>query len=552
VIAVFADDAERVAASEFFELFKTPWQFYRDGGHYDALICTNGRFPCASAKLVFMYGACRTSFDEQNGIQIRSRERGRILSYKKDRIPIYGESLTFDNRQYHSLADERSGELAALELASGGQTVIRIGYDLFAEIRHLLTVGQPASRSQIPTLELHISLLRDLLLTHSVPLVEIATTPAGYNFTVCLTHDVDHAGIRYHKCDHAMLGFLYRAIIGSLVNVCTGRGSLEALSANWLAVLSLPFVYMGLAEDFWDQFERYLEIEKDLASTFFVVPKKNDPGQSDHGPAPRRRAVRYDIADLSSCLRALISKRCEIALHGIDAWRDDVKGRAESDSIGKATGSSNTGVRMHWLYFDQQSPRLLEKAGFSYDSTVGYNEAVGYRAGTTQAFKALDVERILELPMHIMDTALFFPSRMGLSSDEATTVVDALVNNASRFGGVLTLNWHDRSIGPERLWGAFYIGLVEKLKQAQPWFATAADSVSWFRKRRSASIEDLAKEEGSSKRIKVFLKPSNDNTPGLRLRIHKPSASSNSGVEQTTYHTNFTDVEFNDSAEFEI
>ena len=29
----------------------------------------------------------------------------------------------------------------------------------------------------------------------------------------------------------------------------------------------------------------------------------------------------------------------------------------------------------------------LEKAGFSYDSTVGYNETIGYRAGTAQVFK---------------------------------------------------------------------------------------------------------------------------------------------------------------------
>ena len=47
-------------------------------------------------------------------------------------------------------------------------------------------------------------------------------------------------------------------------------------------------------------------------------------------------------------------------------------------------------MRMHWLYYDQQSPGVLEKAGAVYDSTIGYNETVGYRAGTTQAYKPLE------------------------------------------------------------------------------------------------------------------------------------------------------------------
>ena len=41
---------------------------------------------------------------------------------------------------------------------------------------------------------------------------------------------------------------------------------------------------------------------------------------------------------------------------------------------------------MHWLYFDQNSPKTLENAGANYDSTVGYNETVGYRAGTAQGY----------------------------------------------------------------------------------------------------------------------------------------------------------------------
>src|SRR3989441_13235624 len=111
---------------------------------------------------------------------------------------------------------------------------------------------------------------------------------------------------------------------------------------------------------------------------------------------------------------------------------------------------------MHWLYFDDHSPVAPEKPGFSYDSTMGYNETVGYRAGTTQAFKPLQATRLLELPLHAMDTALFFPSHLNLSAKEAGKLVHAIIENAPQFGGVVTVNWHDRSIAPERLWDRFY------------------------------------------------------------------------------------------------
>ena len=114
---------------------------------------------------------------------------------------------------------------------------------------------------------------------------------------------------------------------------------------------------------------------------------------------------------------------CEVGLHGIDAWIDSARGIEEFEEIRSLTGISETGVRMHWLYYDQQSPVTLEEAGAAYDSTIGYRETVGYRAGTTQVYKPLQATRLLELPMHVMDTALFYPAYLGLSSRQATTLV---------------------------------------------------------------------------------------------------------------------------------
>ena len=546
MIGVLASDAEHAVVREFFELFKTPWEFYRSGSQYEVLICSDIRLPDNSAKLVLVYGAEQKSFDQQNGIELHSQRANAVLSYKGGRIPLYGSCVTFESTGRQTLLHELTQKPTTLEIVSHGQKIVRVGFDLFQEIRHLLTRGQPLAQARIPTLELHITVVRDLILGCGIALIEIPPVPAGFSFIACLTHDLDHVGMRNHRFDHTMFGFLYRALIGSVIELFRGRKSLRHVAVNWMAAFSLPLVHLGLAKDFWIQFDRYLDIEKGLTSTFFVIPHKTDPGQGKDGPAPSKRATRYDVSEIADHLGRLLLARCEIGLHGIDAWRDSESGRAELERIRQVTGTREIGVRMHWLFFDEGSPAALEKAGFSYDSTVGYNETVGYRAGTTQAFKPLGVERMLELPLHIMDTALFYPDYMDLSPNEARAVVAGFIENAIRFGGALTINWHDRSIAPERLWGDFYVGMLHDLKRGGAWFPTASKAVSWFRKRRSAVFESVTRENDSL-RVKVALDHSDQNLPGLRVRVHKVrSPQIDSGRME------YTEVVFNRSEEVEI
>ncbi len=131
-----------------------------------------------------------------------------------------------------------------------GHALARIGYNLFAEVSALLTAGQPVVNASAPALDLHIALLRDLIVENGVTLVEIPPVPEGYRFIACLTHDVDHPSIRAHKFDHTMFGFLYRAVIGTLFDTLRGRSTLRKLAKNWQAALKLALVHLGLAKDF--------------------------------------------------------------------------------------------------------------------------------------------------------------------------------------------------------------------------------------------------------------------------------------------------------------
>jgi len=544
-MGVISDPTEESAVREFFELFKIPWEFYRKERQYQIVLCTGDAKPQpASTRLLILYASTETEFDARLKIETRLHDHETNISFPSGSLPLYGSHATFLSRGAKVLSDEDSGETIGFVDRLGDQMFARLGYDLFREVRCLLTQGQPTANAGTPTLELHIAFLRDLIVGCGIPLVEIPPLPDGYSFIVCLTHDVDHPSIRRHQFDHTMFGFLYRATLGSLFNVGRGRLPWRKMFTNWAAAAKLPFIYLGIAKDFWSEFDRYVEIEKGNPSTFFVLPFEGDPGRSPEGRAPWARASRYDASHIASKISHLTSAGCEIGLHGIDAWVDSSRGREEAKRITGFSGKETAGVRMHWLYWREDSPVILEDGGFSYDSTVGYNDAIGYRAGTSQAYKPLQASRILELPLHVMDTALFYPDRLDLSPREAWKRVSSILDNAVRLGGAVTINWHDRSIAPERLWDDFYIKLLNDLENRGPWFATVSQAVSWFRTRRSAVFQKVQYDSGAM-HVKVSTS-GGDKLAGLRLRVHK-SRVPNQFVECADNHTNgYVDISLNE------
>jgi hypothetical protein len=199
---------------------------------------------------------------------------------------------------------------------------------------------------------------------------------------------------------------------------------------------------------------------------------------------------------------------------------------------------------MHWLYFDEESPRILDRAGFSYDSTFGYNDALGFRAGTTQVFSPSNAEHLLELPLNIQDTAMFYPSRMNLSELKAIHSCKELLEVTAMRGGVLTVNWHTRSLSPERMWGDFYATLLDEMRRYRVWFGTAQEIVTWFRNRRALSFEDVQFTEGQSLRLKIT-GVSPEQGPPFLVRVYDRRPRTPHGRARTTVQPAYLDVPWN-------
>src|SRR3974390_443261 len=97
MIGVAIQAAEKAAATEFFELLKTPWEFFRRDGRYDVVISTGGPVDCAQARLIVVSrGNCRR-FDTENKITVDT-QRGGACAWKGSQIPLYGQVATFPGR----------------------------------------------------------------------------------------------------------------------------------------------------------------------------------------------------------------------------------------------------------------------------------------------------------------------------------------------------------------------------------------------------------------------------------------------------------------------
>jgi hypothetical protein len=486
MIGVLAHSDDRKIVEEFFQLFKTSWEFYDPSRRYDVLLITEGEIPECESHLVLIYGT-KTYQDDlyiTNGKQFADIDP--CICVDNVSVPIYHGMISFLNVDSPLAVPINSNDVVAYETYKGTQRIIRVGYDLFREIGFLLMEGQPARNAMLPSLELHITMLRNWIIGSGLALSEIPPVPAGYRFIACLSHDVDFIGIRRHFMDHSMGGFLYRATLGSVLDFIRGRAGLSRVAENFKAVISLPFVFLDICCDPWDQFDKYIEVEKGTRSTYFFIPFKNNPGVGFSEGRNKYRAAKYDVDDVNDTIKKLLSHGCEAGVHGIDAWRDVELGRNELKRVRDITGLNVIGIRTHWLCHNKASFRTLDQAGYDYDSSFGYNENVGFRAGTAQVYRPIGANHLLELPMHIQDTALFGSGRMRLSDGDAEKLCDQIIEGVDGYKGVLTILWHQRSLGPERLWGHFYQMLLKKLKEWNAWFATAGDVVAWFRMRRAA------------------------------------------------------------------
>ncbi|MCD8480681.1 MAG: hypothetical protein LRZ88_11030 [Candidatus Cloacimonetes bacterium] len=154
----------------------------------------------------------------------------------------------------------------------------------------------------------------------------------------------------------------------------------------------------------------------------------------------------------------------------------------ELDNL-RGLGFNPTGFRTHYLHFDyQKSFSVLEAAGIKYDSTLGYWENIGFRAGISFPFYPFNIKenrpfRVLEIPLIVMDTTLHSAKAMNLSSLSGARTLNRLIGMAATYQSHISLLWHNTTFDPVDYpgWGKLYWKTIKRALNKQAWVTSLND-----------------------------------------------------------------------------
>jgi hypothetical protein len=308
----------------------------------------------------------------------------------------------------------------------------------------------PASASCVDLLDPPLERLRRALG------VAAPTWDGGARFAVALSHDVDipwrwtRAGIR--------------AGAGRLKAAARGRDSAAALrEARGLAAVPL---HKLRHTDPNFSFETIVRLERARgASSVFFVPGAHRVPQD--GPAPEAyERLRPRVVE------TLLGLGAEIGLHAsYSAAFDSAQIAAEKGEL-ERLGAQLSGQRYHYLRVDPHSNlETLDALGFRYDSSLGYAETPGFRAGIAHPFRPWDTSagrplELIEIPLAAMDVTFAEPRYLGLPVAESERRILRLLDWAAEHGGGFSILWH-----PDRFdrataggWDALYARTIDAVK----------------------------------------------------------------------------------------
>ena len=308
--------------------------------------------------------------------------------------------------------------------------------------------------------------------------------PENKPFAVCLTHDVDD--VSYFSLRQILRPFT--TPFSGLQNRQDKIKRLLKLGFNVLRVCKNQF-----SSDPLHCYERWLKIEEESGakSTFFFWPGWKNVTKH-HVTDPIYDLKDHVVFDGNNCtvaemIQEIHRRRWEIGLHpSWYAYNDVDELKRQKEALEKALGHQIYSIRQHCLHYDiRVTPGVHSAAGFKYDSTLGFNDNIGFRFGTCYPWKLFDLESkkelpILEIPLIVQDTAMLNPSKgMRIDSKMALRYIILIAEEVEKVGGVLTLIWHPNEI-INRESRTLYLRTLNYLREKNAWITSLKEVGSWW------------------------------------------------------------------------
>ncbi len=252
-----------------------------------------------------------------------------------------------------------------------------------------------------------------------------------------VTYDIDLPWAYRHRG--------WRGIASGLRDALCGRPRRAAARAATL---------LGRRDDPFDQFDRLHHLHRDngVPARYFWLLSGRETRFDTNPPAglsAQRELIRHVV------------ERYPVGIHPSYATTDRPELIAgEIARLAEITGAPVTASRQHFLRFRLPATfRALAAAGIKDEYSMGYADAVGFRAGTAHDFPWYDLEReettgLTIHPFAAMDVTL--RNYLQLAPPAATLKLKELAEEVRRTGGTFRTLWHNSSMDEESGWGDYF------------------------------------------------------------------------------------------------
>jgi len=276
-------------------------------------------------------------------------------------------------------------------------------------------------------------------------------------FVVALTHDVD---VPWRWTRIGVKGAAAR-LKGHALARRAGPAAHEAR-----ALARVPVHKLRGSDPNW-RFAEVVAEEREHGgrSTFYVMAGH---GHRADGSAPEA----YDRLR-PRVVESIVEAGAEVGLHGSYLAAEDLERLARERVVLAQLDGPLLGRRYHYLRVDPHRNLVpLARIGFHYDTSLGFPDALGFRAGIAHPFRPWDFERnapadLVEVPLAVMDATLAEERYEGLSAAAAKRPIFALLDWAAEHGGGFSILWHpERFDAPSaRGWDRLYFEVLDAVRE---------------------------------------------------------------------------------------
>ena len=319
----------------------------------------------------------------------------------------------------------------------------------------------PIINDKIAILE---NILMQIFIHYKQPFLRVKYLPSHFSWGICISHDVDNLSLKEHMIDDVSV----KSLVSSYIELYHKHRNVQStLNYNLACIRCLLFGF----KDPYDNIEEWIELEKNIPSTFYFAMTSG-------------RGIKYSKEQTKNAVKMLAGTQFEIGIHGQNHSNIQII-KEELEELFSISGKKPSGIRMHYLNFSKDTWQLLEDAGYLYDTTYGFSRETGYRSGTVMPYyvPVTSDQKIIEIPLHIMDTTLFNVLYMNLNTEMAISITEKTIEQCRKYNGVMSALIHQRSISPHfsryREWYMWLRDLIQN--DGQCWIVSNEKLAEWHR-----------------------------------------------------------------------